>query len=256
MISSSFLALATLLDVLVCLQLERPGTKNIAAQPKHALKARETAISCAEKLFTAHKYFLDFLKSPSPAIRSATYSVLSSFIKNVPQAFNEGNMKILAAALLGGFQEKDRACHSSMWDAILLFSNKFPESWTSVNVQKIILNRFWDFLRNRCFGSQQISYPSLVLFLDTVPSKAVVAETFLLEFFKNLWAGRNPSHSLNADRLAFFGAFKDCFLWALHNVSRWESFDFTFFMVYYFLLYLGAFVFCGFSAYVFIFPKV
>ncbi|XP_024158804.1 E3 ubiquitin-protein ligase listerin isoform X2 [Rosa chinensis] len=220
-ISSSLLALATLLDVLVCLQLERPGTENLAAQPKHALKARETAISCADKLFTAHKYFLDFLKSPSPAIRSATYSVLSSFIKNVPQAFNEGNMKTLAAALLGGFQEKDPACHSSMWDAILLFSNKFPESWTSVNVQKTVLNRFWDFLRNRCFGSQQVSYPSLVLFLHTVPSKAVVAETFFLEFFKNLWAGRNPSHSLNADRVAFFRALQECFLWALHNVSRY-----------------------------------
>lgn len=169
-------------------------------------------------------FFLDFLKSPSPAIRSATYSVLCSFIKNVPQAFNEGNMKTLAAALLGGFQEKDPACHSSMWDAILLFSNKFPESWTSVNVQKAVLNRFWDFLRNRCFGSQQVSYPSLILFLQTVPSKAVVAETFFLEFFKNLWAGRNPSHSLDADRVAFFRAFQECFLWALHNASRWESF--------------------------------
>ncbi|XP_050367875.1 E3 ubiquitin-protein ligase listerin isoform X2 [Argentina anserina] len=220
-ISSSLLALATLLDVLVCLQVESSGTDNIVAQPKHALKARETAISCADKLFTAHRYFLDFLKSPSPAIRSATYSVLSSYIKNVSQAFNEGNLKTLAAALLGGFQEKDPACHSSMWDAILLFSNKFPESWTFVNVQKTVLNRLWDFLRNRCFGSQRVSYPSLVLFLHTVPSKAIVAETFFLEFFKNLWAGRNPSHSLNADREAFFHAFQECFLWALHNASRY-----------------------------------
>ncbi|KAL6195350.1 hypothetical protein ACLB2K_030969 [Fragaria x ananassa] len=65
-----------------------------------------------------------------------------------------------------------------------------------------------------------VSYPSLILFLQTVPSKAVVAETFFLEFFKNLWAGRNPSHSLDADRVAFFRAFQECFLWALHNASR------------------------------------
>lgn len=219
-ISSSLLALATLLDVLVSLQAVRPGTENITAQPKHALKARETAISFAEKLFTAHKYFLDFLKSPISAIRSATYSVLSSFIRNIPHAFNEGNIKALAAAIFGAFQEKDPACHSSMWDAVLLFSKRFPDSWTSINVQKIVLNRFWNFLRNGCFGSPKISYPALVPFLDTVPSNAVVGDTFLLEFFQNLWAGRNTSHSSNADRLAFFGAFKDCFLWGLRNASR------------------------------------
>ncbi|CAL8160412.1 unnamed protein product [Prunus armeniaca] len=220
-ISSSLLALATLLDVLVSLQAARPGTENITAQPKHALKARETAISFAEKLFTAHKYFLDFLKSPISAIRSATYSVLSSFIRNIPHAFNEGNMKALAAAIFGAFQEKDPACHSSMWDAVLLFSKRFPDSWTSINVQKIVLNRFWNFLRNGCFGSPKISYPALVPFLDTVPSNTVVGDTFLLEFFQNLWAGRNTSHSSNADRLAFFGAFKDCFLWGLRNASRY-----------------------------------
>lgn len=219
-ISSSLLALATLLDVLVCLQQERTSSENITGQPKHALKARETAISFAEKLFTTHKYFVDFLRSPIAAIRSATYSVLSSFIKNIPHAFNEGNMKTLAAAIFGAFQEKDPACHSSMWDAVLLFSKRFPDSWTSINVQKVVLNRFWNFLRNGCFGSQQISYPALVPFLDTVPSKAVAGETFLIEFFQNLWAGRNSSHSLNADRQAFLGAFGDCFLWGLHNASR------------------------------------
>ncbi|KAK9280494.1 hypothetical protein L1049_014186 [Liquidambar formosana] len=220
-ISSSLLALATLLDVLVSMQLERPGFENITSEPKHASKARSTAISSAENLFSTHKYFLDFLKSRSTAIRSATYSVLRSFIKNIPHAFNEENMKTLAAAILGSFQEKDPACHSSMWDAMLLFSKRFPDSWTSSNVQKTLLNRFWQFLRNGCFGSQQVSYPVLVLFLDTVPPKAIAGEKFFLDFFQNLWAGRNPSHASYADQLVFFLAFRECFLWGLHNASRY-----------------------------------
>lgn len=220
-ISSSLLALATLLDVLVGMQLERPGLGSIPAQSKHASKARAVAISFAEKLFTAHKCFSDFLKSQSTAVRSATYSVLRSFIKNIPNAFDEANKKTVAGIILGAFQEKDPACHSSMWDAILLFSKRFPDSWTSLNVQKVILNRFWHFLRNGCFGSQQVSYPALVLFLDCVPPKAVVGDKFFLDFFQNLWAG-SRSHYSNADRLAFFGAFKECFLWALHNASRYE----------------------------------
>lgn len=224
-ISSSLLALANLLDVLVCTESERPGFENVTAEPKRVSKAREIAVSFAEKLLANHKIFLDFLKSQSPNVRAATYSVLRSFIKNIPQAFNEGKVKILAPAILGAFQERNPACHSSMWEVILLFSRRFPESWTSLNVKEPVLNRFWNFLRNGCFGSQQVSYPALVLFLEIVPPKVVVGEKFFLDFFSNLWAGRNPSQSSNADRLAFFRAFKECLIWGLHNASRCEFID-------------------------------
>lgn len=219
-ISSSLLALATLLDVLVSLQLETSGSDNKTAQPKHASKARTTAIAFAEKLFTAHNYFSEFMKSQSAAIRLASYSTLRSFVKNIPYAFNEGNMKIVATMILGAFQEKDPTCHSAMWDVILLFSRRFPNCWTLLNVQKSVINRFWHFLRNGCFGSQKISYPVLVLFLDCVPPNATGGEKFFINFFENLWEGRNVLHSLSADRQAFFGAFKECFLWGLCNATR------------------------------------
>lgn len=222
-ISSSLLALATLIDILVGSQLERPGFESITSEPKHASKARATAISLAEKLFSSHRYFLDFLKSQSPVVRSATYTMLRSCIKNIPHAFNDENMKTLASTILGGFQEKDPSCHSSMWDAMLVFFRRFPDSWNYINVQKIILNRFWHFLRNGCFGSQQISYPSLVPFLDSLPPKEVGGKKFLLEFFQNLWVGRSMSNPSNADRVAFFQAFRECFLWGLHNASRWVA---------------------------------
>ncbi|KAK7276086.1 hypothetical protein RIF29_17218 [Crotalaria pallida] len=220
-ISATLLALATLLDVLICLQQVRPGFENITTEPKHAAKARETAISSAEKLLRDHKYFLDFLKSQRPAIRSATYSVLKSLIKNVPQAINDGNIRTLAGAILGAFNEKEPTCHPSMWDVILLFSRRFPDGWTSLNIQKSILNPFWNFLKNGCFGSQQVSYPALILFLDSVPPKAIGGDKFFLDFFKNLWMGRRTS--VSADRLAFFQAFKECFLWSLKNASRYND---------------------------------
>lgn len=221
-ISSTLFALATLLDVLICLQQERPGFENITTEPKHALKARVAAVSFAEKLFKDHKYFLDFLKSQRPTIRSATYSVLKSLIKNVPQAINVGNIKTVTGAILGAFNEKDPTCHPSMWDVMLLFSRKFPDGWSSLNIQKSILNPLWNFLRNGCFGSQQISYPALILFLDNVPPKSVVGDKFFLEFFKNLWVGRTIS--LSADRQAFFQALKECYLWSLKNASRYKIF--------------------------------
>lgn len=217
-ISSSLLASATLLDILTS---EKQGSENSSSENKHALKARSTAISHAEKLLSAHKCFLDFLKSHSSAIRSAAYSLVSSCVKSIPHAFNEANIKTLAPAILGAFKEKDRTCHSSMWEAVLIFSRRFPESWTTLNVQKTLLSRFWDFLRNGCFGSQQVSYPALVLFLDCVPPKAIKGDKFFLEFFQNFWAGRAHSQLSNADQLAFFQSYRECFLWALQNAQRY-----------------------------------
>ncbi|CAN0903785.1 E3 ubiquitin-protein ligase listerin [Linum grandiflorum] len=220
-VASTLLALATLIDVLFSLQSETAGLENVAAEPRNASKARATAISFAEKLFSGHKYFLDFLKSQNSAVRIAAYSTLKSFIKSVPHVFNDQNMKTVAVAILGAFQEKDPSCYSSIWDTVLLFSKRFPDSWTIINVQKSFLGRFWNFLRHQCFGSQQISYPALILFLEAVPSNVAAGERFFLEFFQNLWDGRNPLRSAPADRLAFFKAFRECFLFALQNAPRY-----------------------------------
>ncbi|XP_075088640.1 E3 ubiquitin-protein ligase listerin-like [Nicotiana tabacum] len=219
-ISSSLLALATLLDVVVSAQPERSVS---VAESKRASKAKAIAVSCAENLLSAHKLFLGFLKSQSPAIRSSTYSVMRSFIKNIPHAIKETDITHLADAILGAFHEKDPSCHSSMWDVILLFSEKFPESWSILKIKKSALSRFWHFLRNGCFGSQQVSYPALLLFLDVLPAQAVEAEKFLLEFFQNLWAGRSLSYSLHLDRLAFFRAMREGFLFCLKNMDRFSD---------------------------------
>ncbi|XP_051134250.1 E3 ubiquitin-protein ligase listerin isoform X2 [Andrographis paniculata] len=219
-ISSSLRALAAILDAFFSLRSERSGSENVSDDSKHAVKARTAAVSTAEKLLSTHKYFINFLKSQSVAIRSAAYSVVGSFVKNIPHVISKGDMKELAVAILGSFQEKNPGCHSSMWETLLLFSKRFPDSWTMVNLHKTVLGRLWNFLRNGCFGSQQLSYPALVLFLETMPSKVISGEIFL-EFFESLWEGRKFSYSSHADQLAFFCAIEECFIWCLANVSRY-----------------------------------
>lgn len=219
-ISSSLLALATLLDVLMDSQSEKPESGKLPSEPKHASKARVTAVSYGEMLFSNNKYFLEFLKSLSPMIRSSTYSVLRSYVKNIPHLFNDENMKVIASSVLGSFQEKDPICYSSIWDVFLLFSKRFPESWNMLSVQKVIINRLWHYLRNGCFGSQHVAYPALIIFLDTVPPNAISGEQFFVDFFHNLWAGKNSSFTVSRDRQLFFRCFKECFLWALHNGAR------------------------------------
>ncbi|KAG9455167.1 hypothetical protein H6P81_008071 [Aristolochia fimbriata] len=218
-ISSSLLALATIIDILLGIE-SAPDLDHVTAESKRASKAKPAAISSAEKIFLSHKYFLGLFKSEVPGIRSSTYSVLACFIKHIPHLFNEGNMKILSASILGAFEEKNPTCHSSMWHMILLFSKRFPESWSLTNVQKNVLSQLWPFLRNGCYGSQQVSYQHLIPFLETVPPQVVAGGHFLLNFFQNLWTGRKV-FSLPADLPVFFKALEECFLWAIHNASRY-----------------------------------
>lgn len=220
-ISSSLLALATLLDVLIGVQSEKPAAEDSNIQSTKGSKAQVMAISSAKTLFVSHHYFLDFLKSESPAVRSATYAVLRSFIKNIGDVFSEEDVKGLATAILGAFQEKDPSCHTALWETFLLFSRRFSGSWSYINFQKTFSNRFWQFLKNGCFGSQQVSYPALVLLLDVLPAEVIGGQKYFVDFFQHLWLGRNASHPTNADRLAFLAALKECFRWVLHNCGRY-----------------------------------
>ncbi|KQK11843.1 E3 ubiquitin-protein ligase listerin [Brachypodium distachyon] len=224
-ISSSLLAMATLIDILLGVKLQNYGDDSANTESKYHSKVRSTTLSSAETAFSMHKYFLDFLKSKSAVIRSATYSLLTSYIKYVPHVFNEEAMKILTSTVLGAFHEKDPLCHSSMWDTILVFSRRFPEAWSYCNIHKVVLNRFWHFLKNGCYGSKQTSYPLIVQFLDSIPSKAVAPEQFAFDFLQNLWAGRNQRQLSAADSLSFFTAFKQSFLWLLKNVPRHSGGD-------------------------------
>uniref|UniRef100_A0A0D9VAZ7 E3 ubiquitin-protein ligase listerin n=1 Tax=Leersia perrieri TaxID=77586 RepID=A0A0D9VAZ7_9ORYZ len=219
-ISSSLLAMATLIDILLGVKLQNCDRDSSSSENKSLSKVLSATLSSAESAFSIHKYFLDFLKSKCAIIRSASYTLLTSYIKHVSHVFNEETMRVLSPALLGAFHEKDPSCHSSMWDAFLAFSGRFPEAWSYCNIQKFVFNRFWHFLRNGCYGSKQISYPLLVQFLESIPSEAVTAEQFVFDFLHNLWAGRNQRQLSAADSLAYFTAFKHSFLWLLKVLSR------------------------------------
>uniref|UniRef100_A0A0E0EXA1 E3 ubiquitin-protein ligase listerin n=1 Tax=Oryza meridionalis TaxID=40149 RepID=A0A0E0EXA1_9ORYZ len=219
-ISSSLLAMATLIDILLGVKLQNCVRDNSRSENKSLSKVLSGTLSSAESAFSMNKYFLDFLKSKSAIIRSASYSLLASYIKHVSHVFNEEAMKVLSPALLGAFNEKDASCHSSMWDAFLAFSRRFPEAWSYCNIHKVVFSRFWHFLQNGCYGSKQASYPLLVQFLESIPSKAVTTEQFVFDFLHNLWAGRNQRQLSAADSLAFFTTFKQSFLWLLKVLPR------------------------------------
>lgn len=224
-VSSSLLALASLLDVFIGTCLQRSASENGSSSDgldlKNATKARSGAISAAERICHTHKYFQEILKSRSSRVRSAVYQVLLSFVKHVPQVFSQGEMKISASIILGSFQEKDPTCHISMWDMLLFFTGKFPEAWGAAPLQKVILPRLCCFLRHGCYGSQQASYRCLLPMLGSMPPGTILAEQFFIDFFRSLWEGNSKCLNSPADRVALFRAMKECFMWIVKNASRY-----------------------------------
>ena len=81
--SSSLLAMATLIEILLGVKLQSCDVDSTNTENKNLSKVRSTILSSAEAAFCMHKCFLDVLKSKSSVIRSATYSLLTSYIKHV-----------------------------------------------------------------------------------------------------------------------------------------------------------------------------
>ncbi|RLN30203.1 E3 ubiquitin-protein ligase listerin [Panicum miliaceum] len=202
-ISSSLLAMATLIDILLGVKLQNCDVDSTSTEKRSLSKVRSTTRSSVE----------------------AAFCINVSLMCSSQKVLLYETMKKLSPTILGAFHEKDASCHPSMWDTILVFSRKFPEAWSYCNIHKVVLSRFWNFLQNGCYGSKQISYPHLVQFLDSIPSKPIIGQQFVFDFLHNLWAGRNQRQLSAADSLAFCIAFKHNFLWLLENVSRYSGED-------------------------------
>lgn len=133
---------------------------------------------------------------------------------------DEGNLDNSVKLVLGALGEKVTSCHQPMWDMILLFSKNIPQAWGCNSIRKAVLPKLWDFLKQGCFGSQQISYPCIFPLLALMPPQYVDPEGFFLEFFRSLWQGLYVSALSTADRLSLFKTFQECFVGIVKNAKR------------------------------------
>lgn len=141
---------------------------------------------------------------------------------------DEENLDNSVKLVLGALGEKETSCHQPMWDMILIFSKKIPQAWGSNSIRKAILPKLWEFLRQGCFGSQQISYPCIYPLLALIPPQFVAPpQGFFLEFFSRLWQGVYVPALSTADRRSFFKTFQECFVGVVKNAKRWDFANFS-----------------------------
>ncbi|KAK5577128.1 hypothetical protein RB653_002066 [Dictyostelium firmibasis] len=148
-----------------------------------------------EKIFESQ--FFSFFQSKSSNIRKTAYRVLATVIKKIP-GYVEKNFKDFSSKVLGLFSEKDSSTHLYMWDAIISFLKSYGDkAWGNVDVRKHVLPRLWAFLRSGCYGSFELSYPSILPLLTFIPNSIVIGTTtttdinigFFKELFTNLEKG-------------------------------------------------------------------
>jgi hypothetical protein len=86
-LSSSLLALAALLDVLVgsSSSVWKEGPAESTSATSAAVGAGEAVKEAATSLFHKHKSFESFVKSKSSQVRSAAYQTLRTYVQHIPQ---------------------------------------------------------------------------------------------------------------------------------------------------------------------------
>ncbi|EAL70330.1 RING zinc finger-containing protein [Dictyostelium discoideum AX4] len=149
-----------------------------------------------EKIFESQ--FFSFFQSKSSNIRKTAYRVLTTVIKKLA-GYVEKNFKDFSSKVLGLFSEKDSSTHLYMWDAIISFLQQYGDkAWSNVDVRKHVLPRLWAFLRSGCYGSFELSYPSILPLLTFIPNSIVIGSPS---------PSPSPSPNTNID----IGFFKELF---------------------------------------------
>ncbi|KAN0018268.1 hypothetical protein ACTFIU_010882 [Dictyostelium citrinum] len=192
-ISNSLLAIEYLIN----------NTTDTSSSPSSSSSSSTTTtgnIEIYEKIFESQ--FFSFFQSKSSNIRKTAYRVLTTVIKKIP-GYVEKNFKDFSSKVLGLFSEKDSSTHLYMWDAIISFLKQYGDkAWSNVDVRKHVLPRLWAFLRSGCYGSFELSYPSILPLLTFIPNSIVIGTNtngsggdceinigFFKELFTNLEKG-------------------------------------------------------------------
>ena len=116
----------------------------------------------------------------------------------------EERLELLSTAYLSKvFNDKDSSIHSELWESLLIFTKgmsyteptlqpvritmvdvqyiipylsffitkAFPQSWMIASKKKPMLPKLYAFLRAGGYGSVNVTYPSLLVLVDSLPSQ-------------------------------------------------------------------------------------
>ncbi|KAF9978540.1 hypothetical protein BGZ73_001959 [Actinomortierella ambigua] len=132
---------------------------------------------------------------PHPMVRRAAYSLLRTILHKAPQVVPNRLQLIAEEFFPAALGDTDQATHSDMWDALLMLTKHFPESWqTSLESKKPVMVLFSQFLKAAGHGSTLVAYRSLLPLASswndaTVVGKQGTGLPFIRTLFDDIWKG-------------------------------------------------------------------
>jgi hypothetical protein len=114
--------------------------------------------------------------SPYAAIRRSVYRFIKSLSSLTTTSPLTTRLEFVNKQFLSKcLTDKDSSAHADLWDALLLFTKRFPETWTQSQMSESKKNSpvkgLLSFLKAGCYGSGSKSYPAVLVLLAGLPDE-------------------------------------------------------------------------------------
>ncbi|KAF9297274.1 hypothetical protein BGZ88_010562 [Linnemannia elongata] len=171
-----------------------------------------------------------FFGHGNPLVRRASYNMLRTVTTKAP-GLAKARLNIVSKHLFpAAFSDKDTTTHGDMWDAVLVFTKAFPESWTIVADKKPTMSLFAGFLKAAGYGSATATYRSILPLIASWGDESVLGKNgtgfpFAKDFFDHFWKGLE---SPNIDKetgstLLFIEAYLECLVYFTVRFGKSET---------------------------------
>ncbi|KAG0369899.1 hypothetical protein BC939DRAFT_460957 [Gamsiella multidivaricata] len=171
-----------------------------------------------------------FFGHSNALVRRASYSMLRTITSKAPGLIKERLSTVSNHFFPSAFSDKDSTTHGDLWDALLVFTKAFPESWTITVHKKPTMSLFSGFLRAAGYGSATVTYRSVLPLVaswgdDSVLGKNGSGFPFVRDFFENFWKGlESPNIDKEPSSTAvFLEAYIECMVYFAVRFGKLES---------------------------------
>ncbi|KAF9570336.1 hypothetical protein EC968_001949 [Mortierella alpina] len=135
----------------------------------------------------------------SALVRRACYSTLRTITSKSPSLIQDRLAIVSKHFFPAAFSDKDITIHRELWDALLIFTKAFPNSWTITADKKPTMALFLKFLKSAGYGSATDTYRSILPLVASWGDESVLGKNgtgfpFVKDFFDSFWKGlENPN---------------------------------------------------------------
>jgi len=161
-----------------------------------------------------------FFGHESALVRRASYSMLRTITSKSPSLIQDRLSLVSKHFFPAAFSDKDISIHRELWDALLVFTKAFPESWTMTADKKPTMALFSKFLKSAGYGSATITYRSILPLVASWGDESVLGKNgtgfpFIKDFFDSFWKGlENPNIDKEPGSTALFmEAYVECLVY-------------------------------------------